>query len=141
MHPPGHSPQRLAHMHARMRAAGVEALGGALMMLFFATIGAGAGSLRALQGCWWLLAFILVQLSVHLAVCIGVGRLFKLPMRSILIASNANVGGSGTAMAMAQSKHWHEMVQPALLTGTLGYAIATAVGTAVGYWLQTWRLA
>ena len=41
---------------------GAEALGGALMMLFFATIGAAAGSLRSLQGCGWLLLFILLQL-------------------------------------------------------------------------------
>ena len=42
--------------------AGAEALGGALMMLFFATIGAAAGSLQALQGCGWLVLFILLQL-------------------------------------------------------------------------------
>jgi uncharacterized membrane protein len=128
-------------MHHACVPAGGEALGGALMMLFFATIGAGAGSLAALRGCWWLLAFIVVQLSVHLAVCIGVGRLLRLPMRSILIASNANVGGSATAAAMASSKHWQDMVQPAMLTGSLGYAIATAIGTAVGHWLRTWSLA
>lgn len=91
--------------------AGAEALGSALMMLFFATIGAGAGSLQALSGCWWLLAFIAVQLGVHLAVCIGGGRLLRLPMRAILIASNANVGGSATAAAFATAKGWQEMVQ------------------------------
>ena len=42
--------------------AGAEALGGALMMLFFATIGAAAGSLQTLQGCGWLVLFILLQL-------------------------------------------------------------------------------
>lgn len=47
---------------------GAEALGGALMMLFFATIGAAAGSLRSLQGCGWLLLFILLQLR-----CGGMG--------------------------------------------------------------------
>jgi hypothetical protein len=47
---------------------GAEALGGALMMLFFATIGAAAGSLRSLQGCGWLVLFILLQLR-----CAAVG--------------------------------------------------------------------
>jgi hypothetical protein len=42
--------------------AGAEALGGALMLLFFSTIGAAAGSLQALQGCGWLVLFIFIQL-------------------------------------------------------------------------------
>lgn len=108
------------------------------MMVFFATIGAGAGSLQALRQSGWLLAFICVQLSVHLVVILGLGRALRLPMRALLIASNANVGGSATAAAMAGAKNWHDMVQPAMLTGSLGYAIATAIGTAVGHWLRSW---
>ncbi|KAK9814234.1 hypothetical protein WJX72_002639 [[Myrmecia] bisecta] len=46
--------------------AGAEALAGSLMLLFFATIGAGAGSLQALAGTGWLIAFIGVQLLVHM---------------------------------------------------------------------------
>lgn len=42
---------------------GAERLGGALMMLFFATIGTSAGSLQALRGCGWLLVFIVLQLG------------------------------------------------------------------------------
>lgn len=112
------------------------------MMLFFATIGSSAGTLGALRDCHWLLAFIGVQLGVHLAVCLGVGRLLlRLPMRSVLIASNANVGGSATAAAMASSKGWADMVQPAMLTGSLGYAVATAIGTGMGHWLRSWGVA
>ena len=42
---------------------GAERLGGALMMLFFATIGTSAGSVQALSGCGWLLVFIVLQLG------------------------------------------------------------------------------
>ena len=48
------------------------------------------------------------------------------------------MGGSATAAAMAGSKGWQDMVQPAMLTGSLGYAIATCIGTAMGHWLRTW---
>lgn len=164
--------------------AGAEALGGALMMLFFATIGAAAGSLQALRGSGWLVLFILLQLrcgglcnrvkapwllavlgdgqvrtthfrpanegpnlarpfpllpcSIHLAVCLAGGRLLRLPVQSVLIASNANVGGPATAAAMASSKGWPHMVQPAMLTGCLGYAIATFLGCAMGQWMRGW---
>lgn len=62
--------------------AGAEALGGALMLLFFATIGAGAGSLSALRGTGWLTAFITIQLTVHMAVIfLGGVVIARLPMQ------------------------------------------------------------
>lgn len=116
---------------------GSEALGGALMLLFFATIGAGAGSLSALWSTGWLTAFIAIQLSVHLAVIIFGGYVVAgLPMQVVLTASNANVGGPATAAAMAASRGWPHMVRPAMLTGSLGYAVGTGIGCAVSQWLQ-----
>lgn len=62
--------------------AGAEALGGAMMLLFFATIGAGAGSLTALRSTGWLTAFIAIQLGVHMAVILLGGYVLAgLPMQ------------------------------------------------------------
>ena len=118
--------------------SGAEALGSALMMMFFATIGAAAGSFSALAGSGWLLVFIAVQLSVQLTVSLGLGRAMSIPLPVVLIAANANVGGPATAAAMAGAKGWRSLVQPAILTGALGYAIANGVGWAMGSWLQRW---
>ncbi|KAA6425464.1 MAG: hypothetical protein FRX49_04362 [Trebouxia sp. A1-2] len=116
---------------------GSEALGGALMLFFFATIGAGAGSLSALWSTGWLTAFIAIQLSVHLAVIVFGGYVVAgLPMQVVLTASNANVGGPATAAAMAASRGWPHMVRPAMLTGSLGYAVGNGIGCAVSQWLQ-----
>lgn len=108
------------------------------MMFFFATIGAAAGSLQALSGSGWLLIFIVVQLSVQLAVSLGLGRVMSIPLSTVLVTANANVGGPATAAAMAAAKGWRSLVQPALLTGCLGYAIANGVGWAMGTWMQGW---
>jgi uncharacterized membrane protein len=81
----------------------------------------------------------LVPHSIHLAICLAGGKLLRLPMQSVLIASNANVGGSATAAAMASAKGWTHLVQPAVLTGALGYAIATSIGLAMGHWMQGWH--
>lgn len=61
--------------------AGAEVLGGALMLLFFVTIGAAAGSPKSILGCGWLAGFMIVQLMVHLVVVLGVGKLAGLPMQ------------------------------------------------------------
>ena len=126
---------------AAMPFAGAQALGGALMLLFFATIGAAAGSMSALRGSGMLLAFIFIQLSVQLGVALALGKAMRLPTAVILVAANANVGGPATAAAMAAGKGWSALVQPALLTGSLGYAIANVIGWGMGHWMQTWFMA
>jgi hypothetical protein len=121
---------------------GSEALGGAVMMLFFAAIGASAGSFSALGSTGWLLAFIAIQQSVHLAVLWMVARLaLRLPVPAVLIAGNAIVGGPATAAAMANAKGWHKLIQPAVLTGTLGYAVATTIGMGMGHLMKSWAVA
>ncbi len=65
-----------------------------------------------------------------------VGKLLRLDLAEIVIASNANMGGPASAAAMAVARRWETLVIPAILCGTLGYAIATFVGVAVGHWLR-----
>lgn len=128
------SPGGLVLWHAcgGLRGAGSSVLGRTLMLPFFATIGAAAGSLDALSQLGPMFCFIVVQLTVHVAVTIAGGRLLRLPMDAVLIASNANIGGPATAAATASSRSWPHMVQPAVLLGSLGYAVGTAIGCAVG---------
>ena len=99
----------------------------------FVSIGAGAGSLSALLNTGWLVLFVTMLLGVHLAVVCLVGRVWlKLRWQPLLVASNANVGGPATAAAMAASRGWPHQLQPALITGSLGYAIGTPLGCFMG---------
>ena len=55
--------------------------------------------------------FAAVVLVVHCAFALGGGRLAnacgaRVPLRTLLVASNANVGGVGTALAMATAMGW-----------------------------------
>jgi uncharacterized membrane protein len=83
-----------------------------------------------------LFVFAGLILTVHLVVILVAGKLFRLDLAEIVIASNANMGGPTTAAAMATARHWTELVTPAILCGTLGYAVATFIGAAVGSWLR-----
>ena len=115
---------------------GAEELGTLLMQVFFATIGASANIGVVLRVGPRLVVFAAVILLVHLAVILAAGRALGLDLAEVVIASNANMGGPTTAAAMAVARRWETLVIPAILCGTLGYAVATFVGVAVGHWLR-----
>jgi uncharacterized membrane protein len=116
--------------------AGAHEIGVILMQVFFATIGASASIVLVITKGAMLFVFAIVVLAIHLLFILAVCRLFGLDLAEIVVASNANMGGPASAAAMAVARRWESLVIPAILCGTLGYAIATFVGVAVGYWLR-----
>jgi uncharacterized membrane protein len=77
-----------------------------------------------------LFGFAGVLVLVHGAVTFGVARLLRMDLDAAAIASQANVGGAGTALALARSLGRNDLALPAVLIGSLG----TAIGTFLGYW-------
>ena len=119
--------------------AGSDAMGGALMLVFFAALGASADPAVAVRAGGPALAFIGIQLATHLAFVLVVGKgAMKLPAWAVLTASNACVGGPATAAAMASARGWAAAVQPAIVVGTVGYAVGTPIGCLVGNALKSW---
>ena len=127
-------------MHAGSEPfAGSDAVGGALMLVFFAALGASADPAVAVRAGGPALAFIAIQLATHLAFVLAVGKgAMKLPAWAVLTASNACVGGPATAAAMASARGWAAAVQPAIVVGTVGYVVGTPIGCLVGNALKSW---
>ena len=119
--------------------AGSDAVGGALMLVFFAALGASADPRVAIKAGGPACVFIAVQLATHLAIVavVGVGAM-RLPAWAALTASNACVGGPATAAAMASARGWTAAVQPAIVVGSIGYAVGTPIGCLVGQALGAW---
>lgn len=110
-------------------------IGTALMQVFFAAIGASAHIGIALRVGPKLFIFAGLILAVHLLSILALGRIMRLDLAEIVVASNANMGGPTTAAAMAAARRWNALITPAILCGTLGYATATFIGVAIGNWL------
>lgn len=115
---------------------GSEVIGAFLMQIFFAVIGASANIGMVLKVGPSLFVFGAVILLVHLVFLLVAGALVRLDLFELIIASNANVGGPTTAAAMAVARRWETLVLPAVLCGTLGYAVANFIGVGLGHWLK-----
>lgn len=115
---------------------GADKIGTFFMQIFFAAIGASANIKIVIEVGPVLFIFAALILSFHLLFLLFFGRILKLDIREIVIASNANMGGPTTAAAMAVARKWHALVIPAILCGTLGYAIATFIGVGVAHLIK-----
>lgn len=111
---------------------GAQELGTYLIYFFLFVIGVPASIPVILQNSPLLLVFTLIMVLCNMVLMFVAGKLTGMDLETIIIASNANIGGPTTAAGMAIAKGWDKLVGPALLVGTLGYVIGTYLGLLVG---------
>lgn len=106
-------------------------IGSLFMYIFFVVIGAGANLSQVLGAALPIALLIVVMVLVHFCILLFVGKLMKLDLAEVIIASNACILGPAPAAALAASKGWQALVAPGILVGLFGYAIATFIGVAI----------
>lgn len=112
--------------------SGYNELGTYLIYLFFFAIGVPASIPMIIVNAPLLFVFTLIIALTNMLFCFVFGKILRFNLEDIVLASNANIGGPTTAVAMAISKGWNKLVGPIMLIGTLGYVIGTYFGIIVG---------
>ena len=112
--------------------SGYNEIGTYLIYLFFFVIGVPASIPMIIKNAPLLFVFTLIIALTNMIFCFVFGKLLKFDLEDIVLASNANIGGPTTAVALAISKGWNKLVGPIMLIGTLGYVIGTYFGIILG---------
>ncbi len=123
----------------------VRRLQGAAMLsyfalhLFFIFLGASSVVSEVVKAGPALFAFMISILAIHALIVYGVGRLLGFDLPTLTVASQAAVGGPGSALALSMSMRWYRLVTPGIIVGIFGYGIGNYVGFGCAYLLRGLR--
>lgn len=123
----------VAQVPAFRRFNGTAVLSYFALHLFFVVIGTSAVFSALVGQGPVLFVYMVAVIAVHALVVYGGGWLLRLDLASITIASQAAVGGPGSALALAMSMKWPGLVTPGIIVGIFGYAVGNYIGFACAY--------
>ncbi len=128
----------LAQIKKVQEMPGAKLLGMFSVYLFLAVVGAFCeiGALMDVgRYAFDIFLFTTMIVLIHGAFLIFAGLLFKTDWSIIAIASQANIGGASTALALAKSVKRNDLILPAILAGSLGSGLGTYLGFLVADFL------
>ena len=123
----------VGHLKPFRKPRGALQLGNLALHFFFVLIGIHSRISEILAVGVEVFYFTLVVIAVHGLVVFGVGRLLRMDVGSLSVASQAAVGGPSSALAVAVSREWKGLVLPGIIVGLLGYALGNYLGFGVAY--------
>lgn len=123
----------LGHVGPFRDPPGAMQLGNLALHLFFVVIGIHSRIDEIVQVGVEVFLFTLIVVGVQGVLVFGLGRLFRLDVGTVSVASQAAVGGPSSALAVAVSRKWNALILPGIIVGLLGYAVGNYLGFAVGY--------
>lgn len=108
--------------------AGSALWGNYLVLLFLASNGARSVVANIVTVGPAVFYFAVVVVGVHGLIIFGLGRLARLDAATLAVASQANIGGAASAMALAGARGYSDRLLPGVAVGLLGYAIGNYLG-------------
>lgn len=126
----------VGHLKPFREPRGALQLGNLALHFFFVVIGIHSRIGEILSVGVEIFYFTLVVVGIHGLVVFGVGRLVRLDIGSLAVASQAAIGGPSSALAVAVSREWKGLVLPGIIVGLLGYALGNYLGFGVAFLLR-----
>lgn len=121
----------LAQIKAVQDIPGAKMLGMFAVYLFLVVVGAFC-EVTALvevgEHAVSILLFTVTIVLVHGAFLLSMALMLKSDWSMVAIASQANIGGASTALALAKSFKRNDLLLPAILAGSLGTGLGTYLG-------------
>ena len=118
------------------KLSGHNEAGNVMMFIFLASVGATADIWQLIAIGPVLFIFASVIIVVHLIILLGVGKLLRIDLAELAMASAVCIGGPSSAAALASAKGWKDLLIPGVLAGSFGYAVGSFVGISVIEWLR-----
>jgi len=126
----------VGHLKPFLKPRGALQLGNLALHFFFVIIGIHSRVSEILSIGMEIFYYTLVVIGVHGLVVFGIGRLARMDVGSLAVASQAAVGGPSSALAVAVSREWNGLVLPGIIVGLLGYALGNYLGFGVAYLMR-----
>ncbi len=126
----------LGHSPLFRDARGAMQLGSVGLHFFFVLIGILSRASEIAAVGVDVFFFTLIVVGVHGFVVFGAGKLLRLDIGTVSVASQAAVGGPSSALAVAISRDWRHLVLPGVVVGLFGYAVGNFLGLGVAYVLR-----
>jgi uncharacterized membrane protein len=116
---------------------GSAMLGNYILILFVTCNGARSLIATIIQTGPGIFYLASVAVLIHGIVLLGLGLALKFDLPTLAVASQANIGASATALAVATAGGYVDLLLPGVAAGLLGYGIGTYVGYAIGLLART----
>jgi uncharacterized membrane protein len=123
----------IAQLPMVRKLSGSAVIGNFLLLLFLASNGAKSVVSNIVEVGPAIFWFAAGTVAVHGAIIFGLGWLLRMNGDILSIASQANVGGATTAMALAGARRRTDLILPGVAVGMLGNAVGNYAGIAIAY--------
>ena len=110
------------------RLSGAAMWGYYLLLMFLSTNGAQSVVANIIAVGPAVLYFAIGTVVLHGIAIFGLGALFRIDLPTLVVASQANVGGPSSAMALATARGYTGRLLPGVAVGLLGYAVGNYAG-------------
>ncbi len=127
-----------AQIPAIRSLTGSAMVGNYLVLMFLAANGAQSVVANIVKVGPAVFYFAALTVTVHGLFIFGFGRLLGIDFGTLAVASQSNIGGAASGMAMASARGYVDKILPGIAVGLLGYAMGNYIGFFIATLMRGW---